>query len=298
MRDCLSRYKKVGMRFGDLYVKEYLGNATYLCECLCGNEIKVKSYDLRPNNLARSKKHCGCKTHKVKKNEEIFDSIDNENSAYILGFIAADGHVLCDKSYGFEISLNEKDINLLEKIKDAIGSDANIRVYEAKGTFPNGSVKISRACRLSIHSKKIGNRLKELGFTENKSLFLDFDVSQLSEKLFFHFLRGVWDGDGSIICYKREQIRDAVVCNLVGCKSFLTNIKEELEKYNIHSTLISIKGKNENYIRLTIKSQIDMKILLEKMYNNATIYLDRKFEKKEKALEILNKVINIKNSND
>lgn len=294
----MSRDKKTGMQFGDLYVKEYLGNATYLCECSCGNIIKVKSYDLRPNNLVRSKKHCGCKTHKVKKNEEIFDNIDNESSAYILGFIAADGHVLCDKSYGFEISLNERDIGLLEKIRDAIGSDANIRVYDAKGIFPNGSIKFSRACRLSIHSKKIGNRLKELGFTENKSLFLDFDVSRFSEEVFFHFLRGVWDGDGSIICYKREQLRDAVVCTLVGNKSFLTNIKKELEKYNIHSTIVSIKGKNENYRRLAVKAQTDMKILLEKMYNNATIYLDRKFKKKEKALEILNKVIDIKNSND
>ena len=53
----------VGERFGDLTVKESAGtdkwrNKLWLCECVCGNTVKVKAYLL----TSGWKTHCGCKS--------------------------------------------------------------------------------------------------------------------------------------------------------------------------------------------------------------------------------------------
>lgn len=51
-----------GERFGYLTVVKYIGNATHLCVCDCGNTCNVKTKLLRNNG----KKSCGCKSNNTK----------------------------------------------------------------------------------------------------------------------------------------------------------------------------------------------------------------------------------------
>lgn len=48
-----------GEQFGELTVIRYIGNATHLCQCSCGNTCEVKTKTLRSGG----KKSCGCKSN-------------------------------------------------------------------------------------------------------------------------------------------------------------------------------------------------------------------------------------------
>lgn len=59
-------------------------------------------------------------------NIHFFDIIDNEYKAYILGFILADGHI--SKQGNLMITLQSKDIDILDKINKAMESNYPIRL--------------------------------------------------------------------------------------------------------------------------------------------------------------------------
>ena len=56
-------------------------------------------------------------------NDNYFDVIDNQNKAYILGFLYADG---CNYKNGyFKIDLQEEDKNMLEVFKKELNFEGN-----------------------------------------------------------------------------------------------------------------------------------------------------------------------------
>ena len=126
---------------------------------------------------------------KIDVDDTLFESIDNPFKAYWLGFLYADGNItynLLKTKYSVELCLSEKDLDHLEKYKN----------------FLNTSKKISyrsntKSYRLNIQSKKMCENLINLGCTPKKSLTLKFPEF-LSEDLVNHFIRGYFDGDGSI----------------------------------------------------------------------------------------------------
>ena len=67
---------------------------------------------------------------------DFFEKIDNELSAYWLGFIYADGCVEKKNKYGeqsFKIAIHEKDQEILEHFKEDIKSTYPIRKDNSKG---------------------------------------------------------------------------------------------------------------------------------------------------------------------
>ena len=58
---------KVGMRFGRLVVREYLGSSLWLCDCDCGNSKIVKSWYLDRGDT----KSCGCMVHEPQAYEDF-----------------------------------------------------------------------------------------------------------------------------------------------------------------------------------------------------------------------------------
>ena len=103
-------------------------------------EIEKKTSHGRPA-ISKMLEELGVKTttgnhyRKYFFNFDFFETIDNELSAYWLGFIYADGCVLPQNKYGeqeFKISINEKDLELLEKFKNDIESTYPIRYDKSK----------------------------------------------------------------------------------------------------------------------------------------------------------------------
>ena len=108
--------------------------------------------------------------------------------AYILGYFAADGSMYINKSGGRYIGFYSIDLQLIELVKTILKVTNKIEVRN------RGSWKTSYV--LQIGSKKIYNILLNLGLMPNKSLRLT--LPNIPDDLFFHFLRGYFDGDGGV----------------------------------------------------------------------------------------------------
>jgi DNA-binding transcriptional regulator WhiA len=197
------------------------------------------------------------KNNKANINSEIFETIDTQEKAYWLGFIYADGYV--SKESNFELSLSIKDLSHLEKFKSFLEFEGKIYIDQ----------KVGR-CRLQFRDVKIVNSLKQLGCVNKKSLILRFP--EVSDDLKSHFIRGYFEGDGYISDPKRS-----VAVSIVGTEEFLKSIHDvtDLPKENI-------KHRNPKHSKEVFTNMISGKNarkLCRYMYENATVYLDRKYQR-------------------
>ena len=199
-------------------------------------------------------------SRKLKVDKNTFEIIDTEEKAYWLGFLYADGNVYYNKNnkqYVIELGLAIKDYNHLLKFKQFLRSDYKIE-HRVK----------TNSCRIRIHSKKMCDDLINLGCIPNKSLILKFPEF-LDTKLISPFIRGYFDGDGCISSY----IKTTPDISLLGTKEFLLYINNIYQKEK--SLFKDLRHKNNTFsIRFKINNGLTF---LYDIYNNANIYLDRKY---------------------
>jgi hypothetical protein len=213
------------------------------------------------------------KQNEVKFNQFIFDDIDTEEKAYWLGFIFADG---CIRDSGeFEISLNAKDKGHLYKFNKFAGHiKDNVKVSIAHC----GGVEFER-CRWQVKNSHLRDSLIAKGCIPRKSLVLKFPDIKIfkSEDLIKHFIRGYFDGDGSLSYHKYLK---SVSPNLsiIGTKEFLDEILKHLK---ITSPLILKDKRHKNNTFTYQANKEDTIKIINFLYKDATIYLDRKFKRYE-----------------
>ena len=225
----------------------------------------IKNNNIEITNLYNSK-------HKY--NEDYFNKIDCEEKAYWLGFLYADGNVIYNKKYAVDIGLSETDILHLKKLKYQLCSTSKITCRNIKLND-----KFHRSCRLIIHNKKIVEDLINLGCVPNKSLILKFpNNNQVPYKFLRHFIRGYFDGDGSV--YLNKSKRNYSLCvNFIGTYDFLNELNnyfiENLDNYT--KTNIYKKENGNSYFILKTRNQATS--ILDFLYNDSSIFLERKFNK-------------------
>lgn len=120
-------------------------------------------------------------------NSFFFHDIDTHTKAYWLGVMYSDGYT--DGKSAFELCL--KDFEHVEKFKKALGSDHKV---SKKTSIREG--RSYESWRISIKDKQIVSDLTRYGCNNRKSLTLS--LPSLKEPLISSFLRGYFDGDGSI----------------------------------------------------------------------------------------------------
>lgn len=235
----------------------------------------AKAFNLNPTSFCLNLKQMGIiaenKQNKTKFNENVFDIIDSEEKAYWLGFIYADGSIdssplIKEKKsrYQFELSLSEIDHEHLDKF--------NSFMQHSKNNVITGNVvlngKTFKRCRWIINNKHLWHTLNKLGCTPNKSLTLRFP--NLSEDLKRHFIRGYFDGDGSLGIYD-----DKLQCSCLGTLNMLDNILSDL---NINLKYHHDKRHSEFTYSFQLTSEKGMNFL-NYLYKDCTIYLQRKYNK-------------------
>lgn len=194
--------------------------------------------------------------------------MNTEEQFYWLGFMYADGNI-SKEGNRVEIRLSLKDKDHLEKFRKFLQLTTEIRIGETNGI---------KFCHLSVRNKHLWNTLNRLGCVPQKSLTLAFPNLKLFKNTvnILHFIRGYVDGDGCLTISKDgDKLRTRLT--IVGTKSFLTSI----------NCLFSNKGyirnkSTENYTNQAFElkfSDIPSRRLARYLYENATIYLDRKYEK-------------------
>jgi predicted DNA-binding protein YlxM (UPF0122 family) len=146
---------------------------------------------------------------KININESFFSSWTPE-MAYVLGVIYTDGNLNPGRirepwrskssSTVPVISVAQKEAELLEKILRLMDCDAKLyfskeRVY--------GKIKAGALYHFAISNEKIYDDIVNLGLTPNKSLTMQFP--NMPNEFIRHFIRGCWDGDGSVFLDKKSQ---------------------------------------------------------------------------------------------
>jgi hypothetical protein len=231
-------------------------------------------------------------------NYNIFKCIDNQEKAYWLGFLYADGCNLPDYNR-FVVHLSIKDLDHIIKFSRFL----DINELKIK-TYPPGikyigkrKIKDNGSCRLTCYSKEVSHQLLNLGMVKAKSKILKFpNTNMVPSNLINHFLRGYFDGDG---CLRKTENKNVVRFGVIilsskeFCKKAIDIISNILninvtywksyEKKNIKA--FSISGNNQvlKFMNWIYK---DSKIHLNRKY---IIYNKLKEEKNKIAINILNK---------
>lgn len=206
---------------------------------------------------------------KFPRNSFAFHIID-ENSAYWIGFLCADGTVL--KNNEIRISLNAKDIKHIEKFKNFLNSS---------NTISNGIYGKEERAYFSIRDEQIAKDLADRGCINNKTYLLKFpNEQQIPEKYLSHFIRGYFDGDGSINYSfdKRYPSYRKYRIGFVGTEDFLKGVRHFFDKDNVkienHKTWcqLNLSGNKSviKYLNLIYKDSTENN-RLDRKYNS---YID------------------------
>lgn len=200
----------------------------------------------------------------------LFQKIETEADAYWLGFLYSDGWIRSDRNE-IGLGVQERDAEILEKFKEYIGTTNNIQIKQKekikKHTAPDGHIIEAKQNfhSLTFSCKKTKENLIALGCLPNKSKILHCPtIEQVPDNLLFHFARGVVDGDGSVRWGERK---DFVICS--ASINFLIELTTRM-KINNFGVLY------KEQFRIS-KSAL-VRQVLEKLYKDSSIYLNRKFQ--------------------
>lgn len=199
-------------------------------------------------------------------NEDYFDNL-TENGAYILGFLAADGWIKKEGNL-VDLTLSSVDKEILEKIKEEIQLERPLRTF----IDSQGREKTS----LTFSSQKIREIFKNYNLIPRKTFLLK-NLPNLSKKLLIHYIRGYFDGDGSIFYNSNKR---ALWTIYSVNRSFLEDIILFLKKnYNIDPVNIYEDKRKQNIIYFfNYAKKESLKKIYEAIYNDKNLLkLERKF---------------------
>lgn len=248
--------REITDHFDGKYTRDQIKNFCYNNNLVCRKQT-LKEISERSRVHAR-------KNGRTQLNEEFFEKWSN-NMAYILGLWFADGHIRHRANSGgeFAITLHEDDKHVLEDIKKEMNSEH--KIY-----YPT---KTSKCLRLSIYSSKITDNIEKLGGTTAKSLTVQFP--EVPKKYMRHFIRGYFDGDGSI----RKEMQNTITFTC-GSMPFLEKLDKILLDNDIQKTNFRA-DKRSNGCEIILSRKVEIIKLCHYMYDNldeSDIYMKRKYD--------------------
>lgn len=207
-------------------------------------------------------------------NETFFDNPEawGEKQAYWLGWLYSDGYN-SGKQFGIRIQASDKHI--LEDLRKAIEYTGPIQVRKRKpeSIFGGPIKQYQDRAILNITNKKICAKLTRLGIVRSKATDSPFP-EYLRVDLYPHFIRGLYDGDGTF-CFTRHGKFET---NLLANESMLKKIQSIYDSMDMYG-YISMGGSFQNGVRTHRLCGNEKGIrLFNYLYENATLYLKRKVQ--------------------
>lgn len=216
----------------------------------------VKMY---PSNVARFLKNQG---YNIPNRSEIrrvidenhFVDLNNKEVQYWIGMLATDGNLDALRN---RIKLALKDEDHIIKFNKFLGNKLNIN-------------KDRKQFRLQYSNKEAYETLVSYGITDRKTYKL-----KLTIPITWDMLRGIIDGDGSYTKINNFGIR----CSIVSAsESFISQIENFLVLHEIDYSF-SIEPRIEPLYVINIHKKTAITKLLNNIYNDATVYLERKYQR-------------------
>lgn len=200
-----------------------------------------------------------CKENPFKDNDEY--------SEYFLGLLLTDGCLTKTKAssrnYNLVLSLSEVDNYMVYKYKDWLSSKSKVsKIYQKI----NGSYMYA----VSVTNPDVEQWLRSRGEFTDKS-----HNCQLYIPLTWHILRGIFDGDGGF--HINGKHLDFFICS--ASKIFINQIANFLESEGFEPHIRVSKRSNSDFFYVELYKIQDVIKLGKLMYDNASIYLQRKYDK-------------------
>lgn len=235
-----------------------------------------EKYGVRRQTISKYLKDMGIEVvnyqNRARLDETVFDSMDTEEQFYWLGFLYADGNI-SKTGNRLELTLALKDIDHLEKFRKFLKLTTEIKTILRNEHY---------ACRLYVRNKHLWETLNNLGCVPCKSLILEFPKKEIfkNNKMFIlHFIRGYVDGDGCLCYYWNKQHTSVnTQVSIVSTESFLNSIKKLFGNKHGYIRNKSSKDWENKAYQLTFNGVIARKFA-RYLYEKATIYMQRKYEK-------------------
>lgn len=212
-------------------------------------------------------------------NTHFFDTIHNENQAYWLGFLWADGSwsktaPRCSGPNRLTLSQKLSEVSHLQQFLDTIDADYPIRSLTSG--YGNTNAVVTH-----INSRPLCASLEQLGFARKDQRI---HIPPMPSSLLHHFIRGYFDGDGCLSVY--QQTIGNVVINrqewsLTGHPEFIANIRQLIEQ-NVdvsHRVKIKTYKRTDKAVSLRYGKKSDIVALHDYLYQDATVYLDSKYQR-------------------
>ena len=197
--------------------------------------------------------------------------------AYLLGYIFTDGSLSRPAQGSSRVTISSVDREHLEKLAAILGEDVKVKSgkQSKKGFSGNGDHYIHW---IEFTRPEMIQDLRRLGLTERKSLTMQFP--DVPEEFLRDFIRGCWDGDGSIMVqdrYGHKQLTASYVC---GSEAFIQEMRTRLDNRGFGRLTIhtrepdGVNTKNRSYSFKTSAVKF-----CEFLYDNvpSSLFLMRKF---------------------
>ena len=213
-------------------------------------------------------KYTKAKLNNPNMKEHFFQKINEEAKAYFLGLLISDGNVFKDntgRQASISITLDLKDEYMLEKFKEVLQANTSVG-HDGRGCG-----------QIAVRSNIMAEDLAKYGVVPRKSY--NTYLPQISKEMMPHLIRGIFDGDGSIMA-KPNPSND-------GHNRFLHSISfcgthqlmEDISNYileNLGIKTVVYDYKDRNLSELKIQNIDNIAKFGYWIYRNSTIFLNRK----------------------
>lgn len=236
--------------------EEYNTSAYLIKKFLLSNKIHIRSRDEQNKYSPQNQRIYSI-------NDSYFMK-QSSNMAYLLGFYAADGCVYA-KDNAIKLTLASVDREFLETIRKELGAQAPIQDYVTKDGYENSTLKFS--------SYQIKQDFTRYNIIPNKTYSFTFPL-RLQPQYYRDFIRGYFDGDGSISTAGSSKLRWQVCSHE---KDVLEKIVEFFYGHGIERVSIQkYSAKNLYYIQYSTTSA---RKIYDVLYYQNCLCLPRKYEK-------------------
>lgn len=201
-------------------------------------------------------------------NEDYFNQPMNIRQAYILGLVLSDAHINYERGQ-FQYVCKKDDIELIEFIKSEFQSTHPIKEYTVKG---RPYVRYSISNKILVRSL-----IEKFDLPHRNKSHNNLRLPKIDESFMNHFLRGLFDGDGSIW----KGIKDTTFrCNFCGGYNLMKEIQEFFKTrlgVNFYFRF-RYSNKNKNSCSITANGNRNVSKIFSYLYQNSQSHLDRKYK--------------------
>lgn len=266
----INEYNNTDISLSDLS-KKYHTDASY--------QFKINNIPKRNGALQRSLSRTGC----INFNWEG-KKIETEEQAYIAGIFFSDGYV---GKQQLGLRLQKKDKKLVEQIKDYFSKD--IKLQENKSNYS-----------FTLSSMIVCQNFIDLGMLRDKTK-VGISVPQMDKSLYRHFIRGYFDGDGTIyVCNTKTNYSCLKTCICSATIGILEEFQKILSDNGIESKINKENRKGKvmkvpqgttlcamDMYRLFIRKKSEIKKFYHFLYDDSHIFLERKKNKFDTNINLL-----------